>query len=338
VITVSHSRGEYPVTFEPLQTGFRNLPTDAFVVTDENVARHWGHLVPPELPVLTLPPGERTKSLIWLERISGWLSSEGASRKSTVVALGGGVIGDLVGFAAATYMRGVPYVQVPTTLLAQVDSSVGGKVAVDIPEGKNLVGAFHAPTSVIIDPSTLKTLSARQYRNGMAEVWKYAFIMDADMIDTLSASTGENLEPIIRRCVEHKAAIVKEDEFETKGLRAILNFGHTIGHAIEQATGYSQVLHGEAISIGMVLEAHLGERLGITPSGTGDFVRKCLEEQGLPTRFAGSLEPERLIEVMKKDKKASRGALAFSLLTQIGGCTLVQNVDQQEVLHALKML
>ncbi|MEZ0326872.1 MAG: 3-dehydroquinate synthase [Fimbriimonas sp.] len=334
MIEVTHSQGKYPIIFEPLQNALGSLPEDSFVVTDENVAQHYKTT---NQKTLTLPPGEQTKSLIWLERIAAWLANQGASRKSTVVALGGGVIGDLVGFAAATYMRGVPYIQIPTTLLAQVDSSVGGKVAVDIPEGKNLVGAFHAPIKVSIDPGTLTTLSKRQLRNGMAEVWKYAFIMDPELLAKLKTHP-DDLKPIIQTCIEHKAKIVREDEFETEGIRAILNYGHTIGHALEQATGYRKLLHGEAISIGMVIEAHLGEQLGITQRGTVDEVAQCLQAEGLPTSYKEPLPPEELIEVMKRDKKASRGNLTFSLLTQIGGCKLVENVPQNEVLHALKKL
>ncbi len=337
MIKVSHSQGEYPVLFEPFSEAVKGLPEDSFVVTDENVARLWGHVLPADLPLLVLPPGEQTKSLIWLERVSAWLANEGASRKSTVVALGGGVIGDLTGFVAATYMRGVPYIQLPTTLLAQVDSSVGGKVAVDIPDGKNLVGAFHPPVRVSIDAKTLETLSLRQFRNGMAEVWKYAFIMDSSLMAALQEQPSD-IQPILRTCIEHKARIVKEDEFETQGLRAILNYGHTVGHALEQATGYRKLLHGEAISIGMAVEAHLGERLGITPQRTAETVMRCLQRQGLPVTFTEPLEPERLLEVMKKDKKASRGRLAFSLLTQIGGCKLVENVPEQEVLESLNKL
>jgi 3-dehydroquinate synthase len=335
-VTVHHHSGSYDVDFLPLAQALQELPPDAFVITDQNVAEHYEALVPSELPRLVLPPGETTKSLIWLERIASWLAESGASRKSTLVALGGGVIGDLVGFAAATYMRGVGYVQVPTTLLAQVDSSVGGKVAVDIPQGKNLLGAFHAPLRVTIDPATLGTLSLRQRRNGMAEVWKTGFIMDPALVEDLAASRLAD-EEIIRTCVAHKAAIVGQDEFETKGLRATLNFGHTIGHAIEQLTGYRTLLHGEAISIGMVGEALLGEQLGVTQPGTAKVVRERLEQAGLPVRMP-ALEPDSLVKVMRKDKKATGHRLAFSLLTQIGGCKLVENVDDKEVVRALQRL
>jgi 3-dehydroquinate synthase len=325
LIEVKHSAGSYPIHFERIHM------EDGFVITDQNVQKI---LTPPN--ALVLPAGEQTKSLIWLERIAAWLSENGASRNSTLVALGGGVIGDLVGFAAATYMRGIRYVQIPTTLLAQVDSSVGGKVAVDIPQGKNLVGAFYPPERVTIDTSVLDHLSPRQLRNGMAEVWKYAFIMDAPLAEELRKGIAR--DEMVRRCVQHKADIVGEDEFETKGLRAILNFGHTIGHAIEQVTGYRSFLHGEAISIGMVAESLLGENLGITRKGTTDMVRESLSNQGLPIHWEGLKRSEPLVLAMKRDKKATDGRLAFSLLTQIGGCKLVENVDQQEVVRALEML
>ena len=327
LIEVSHSRGSYPVIFEPIA-----LDDSQFVVTDESVAR----ILALTGRVLALPPGEQTKSLIWLERVTAWLAETGASRKSTIVALGGGVIGDLVGFAAATYMRGVSYVQIPTTLLAQVDSSVGGKVAVDIPQGKNLVGAFYPPERVTIDVSVLDHLSHRQLKNGMAEVLKYGFIMDAPFLEDLA--NGIEREAMVRRCIQHKADIVAEDEFETKGLRAILNFGHTIGHAIEQMTNYRTFLHGEAISIGMVAESILGETLGVTEIGTTQIVSQFLANQGLPVSWEGLGQSDQLLTTMKRDKKASDGQLAFSLLTKIGGCKLVENVNQREVIRALEML
>src|SRR5205807_1069483 len=193
---------------------------------------------------------------------------------TTIIAFGGGVIGDLAGLVAALYMRGVPYVQIPTTLLAQVDSSIGGKVAVDLAAGKNLAGAFYPPKEVLIPLDALRTLDKRQFRNGMAEVWKYAFIADKDLLGTLKAKVPNcsnnvnNLKGIVQRCIEIKKGAVEADEFETSGARAVLNFGHTVGHAIESATGYSGIFHGEAISIGMVAESYLGEELGVTEAGT----------------------------------------------------------------------
>jgi 3-dehydroquinate synthase len=228
-------------------------------------------------------------------------------------------------------MRGVRYLQVPTTLLAQVDSSVGGKVAVDSPAGKNMLGAFYPPAEVLIDVSVLESLPLRQFRNGMAEVLKYGFIMDRDLLDL----SVDDLEAIVRRCVAHKVRIVEEDEFETKGLRSILNYGHTVGHAIEQVTGYSELLHGEAISIGMVIEARLGERLGITRKGTADQVERRLKQAGLPTSWPTRHAVEGLIATMKRDKKAVDGRMRFSLLTEIGRCKLVSDVPEPEVVDLL---
>jgi 3-dehydroquinate synthase len=251
-----------------------------------------------------------------------------------VIAFGGGVIGDLAGFAAASYMRGVPLIQVPTTLLSQVDSSVGGKVGIDLPEGKNLAGAFYPPAVVHICREVLDTLSERQMRNGMAEVWKYGFIMDPKLLPQLPPK-ADALQEVIRRCTELKAQIVEDDEYETRGSRAILNFGHTVGHAIEQVTGYGPVLHGEAISIGMVIESHLGERLGITKAGTTEQISTHLSDYGLPTKMAPALDIDQLVHAMRRDKKAEAGSLAFSLLTKIGECKLIKGVPEGEVRAAL---
>jgi 3-dehydroquinate synthase len=334
-IEVSHRQGRYTIAFDRLENTFQGL-SDAFFVTDTQVASHWRSLIPSSAKVLELPPGEQTKSLIWLERICSWLADEGATRSSVLVAFGGGVIGDLAGFAAAAYMRGIPYIQAPTTLLAQVDSSVGGKVAVDLPQGKNLIGAFNPPDRVAIDTQLISTLSLRQFRSGMAEVCKYGFILDRPLADELRSPLKQNRIPdIVFRCVELKKEAVEADEFETNGIRAKLNFGHTVGHALEQITGYGHFLHGEAIAVGMVAEAILGEDLEITPPGTSETVRSILETQGLPVRSDLLARSEELLAAMKRDKKAKRGALAFSLLTEIGGCKLVEGVGESQVLSAL---
>jgi 3-dehydroquinate synthase len=254
------------------------------------------------------------------------------------VAFGGGVVGDLAGFLAATYLRGVPFIQVPTTLLAQVDSSVGGKVGIDLPEGKNLVGAFYPPTSVQIPLECLHTLPERELRNGSAEVLKYGLIQDAALWHELEEPLGvgtPRLETVVRRCIELKAEVVAEDELETTGRRAILNFGHTIGHALEHRYEYGTLLHGEAISVGMVAEARLGELLGMTPAGTAVAIAKRFEAWGLPTTDPALQEPDSLIDAMRGDKKAQDGRLAFSLLEGIGACKLVEQVDEQVVRRAL---
>ncbi len=310
------------------------LPEDRVIITDGNVWSAWGSAFSGER-VLVLPPGEQSKSMRTYDEALRWVASSGASRRSAIVAFGGGVIGDLAGFVAASYLRGVPLVQLPTTLLAQVDSSVGGKVGIDLPEGKNLVGAFWPPTAVSICLETLRTLDHRQLNNGLAEVWKYGFIMDPGLLELLPPET-ERLESIVKRCIELKARIVQEDEFETLGLRAILNFGHTLGHAIEQITGYGPILHGEAIAIGMAFEARLGERLGITRTGVAESVRQGLVSQGLPTDSDCLERADDLVAAMRRDKKASASGLAFSLLPEIGECKLIRDVPENEVRACLK--
>jgi len=328
-MTVTHRLGAYDIEFvSPSDLGQR-LPGDAVVITDENIARLYPELIAPYASI-AVPAGESEKNLGRFTAVVEWLAARPTARNATLVALGGGVIGDLAGYVAASYMRGVRYIQVPTTLLAQVDSSVGGKVGVDLPQGKNLVGAFYPPDAVYISTALLKTLDDRQFANGMAEVWKYGFIMDADLVEQLKDGTLE-LDAIVERCVRHKKHVVENDEFERTGLRATLNFGHTIGHAIEQVTNYERYLHGEAISIGMVLEARLGERIGLAKAGTAQQVEACLAQAGLPVSSEIVKDADLLIDVMRRDKKASSGKLAFSLLTEIGRCKLIEDVPQREV-------
>lgn len=336
---IKHSRGSYEIKPYPLTALLQDLPSEAFVLTD-------AHVMPlvenglADLPTLVLEPGEGNKTLDVYARCLSWLAQNRASRKATLVALGGGVIGDLGGFVAATYMRGIRFIQIPTTLLAQVDSSVGGKVGVDMAEGKNLVGAFHAPAEVRLCLEILRNLPPRQFANGMAEVWKYGAIQDAALFDDLSANVltpqDPRLSTIVQRCIALKAEVVEADEFETTGLRAILNFGHTIGHAIESLTGYGPVLHGEAIAIGMLLEARLGARLGITPPDAEARLRTAFRATGLPIEHPITRDSESMIAAMRKDKKASRQGLAFSLLTRIGECKLVEGVDEREVRATLE--
>lgn len=328
---VRHSGGEYPVVPTTLREALDGLPTDAVILTDTNVAAVVP--LPGRVPALVLPAGEATKSLARFGEALGWLARVGASRRTTVVALGGGVVGDLAGFVAAAYMRGVPCLQIPTTLLAMVDSSVGGKVAVDLPEGKNLAGAFWPPCEVRLPFDALATLPSRQRTNGLAEVLKYGFIMDAPLLD---ADFKGDLHDVILRCVALKAQVVEEDEHETTGRRAILNFGHTVGHAVERLTGYGPVLHGEAISIGMAVEAELGERLGVSPSGTAWQVRETLLRNGLPTTHEALRRPDEMLAAMRGDKKSVGGNLAFSLLTGVGGCKLFPSVPEDDVRRALE--
>lgn len=306
------------------------LPQNAVLVTDENVAAAWPAFADTRKTIV-VPPGEGSKRIPTYERVLESLAEAGADRSTPVVAWGGGVVGDLAGFAAGTYMRGVPLIQVPTSLLAMVDSSVGGKVGIDLAAGKNLAGAFVAPKDVYVATEFLATLPEREFRAGMAEVIKYGFIMDAPLLGTL----GGDLEPLVSRCIALKVRVVDEDPYETLGRRAILNFGHTVGHAIEHATGYGPVLHGEAVAIGMVVESRLAHLLGLAREELSSEVERVLAQHGLPTRIPEGLTPEQLLAAMRRDKKAKAGRLGFSLVSEPGKCTLVPNVPEEAVLRAL---
>ena len=336
---IDHRNGSYQVLFEGLDSAVGTLPEDTRVITDSNVYAIYQDRLKRFPYVKVIEPGEQSKSIGALSEVLSWLASTRASRKTTICAFGGGVVGDLAGFVAAVYMRGVPLVQIPTSLLAQVDSSVGGKVGIDLPEGKNLAGAFYPPSRVSIAEDALSTLPPRQFANGMAEVWKYGFIMDSELVRLLSAhsfhSAQFGLGAIVKRCIDLKAQVVQADEFETLGIRAILNYGHTVGHAIEIVTGYGPVLHGEAISIGMVVEAKLGEMLGVTPVGTAEVVRESLTGQGLPTTHQSLSEVDSIVHAMYGDKKTVGGRIALSLLTGIGQCRLEEDVEESTIRNAI---
>ncbi|RPI13009.1 MAG: 3-dehydroquinate synthase [Lysobacterales bacterium] len=276
---------------------------------------------------VALPDGEQYKTLAHLERLFDALVAARMNRDACVVALGGGVVGDMAGFAAACYQRGVDFVQVPTTLLAQVDSSVGGKTGVNHPGGKNLIGAFHQPRAVISDIGTLSTLPARELRAGLAEVIKYGLIADASFlgwieahVEALLALDGSALEHAVRRSCELKAEIVAEDERE-HGRRALLNLGHTFGHAIETATGYGEWLHGEAVAAGMLMAADFSRRLGWLGATDVERVRRLLERTGLPTR-APAIGASRALELMAMDKKVQAGRVRLVLLPRLGEATV----------------
>jgi 3-dehydroquinate synthase len=293
------------------------------------------------LAVHAMPSGEAHKTLAEAGRGFAALAALGATRDATVVALGGGVVGDLGGFVAACWMRGVAYVQAPTTLLAMVDSSVGGKTAVDLPEGKNLVGAFHQPQAVIADIATLATLPERELRAGCAEIVKYGAIGDAGFVDWLEARAAALLarDPAalthaIERSVAHKAAIVARDERES-GERALLNFGHTFAHAFETATGYEQLRHGEAVAIGMVCAARLSSRLGMAPAADAARLAASLARFGLPTEPPAGLDPAALLGLMRLDKKARGSGLRFVLWRGVGRAELVDGVADADVLAVL---
>ena len=280
--------------------------------------------------------GERSKTLAQAGRLYRTLARARFERKSLLIALGGGVVGDLAGFVAATYLRGIGLVQVPTTLLAQVDAAIGGKTAVDIPEGKNLVGAFYHPLFVWIDPTLLKTLPARHWRNGLAEVIKYGAIRDARLfermerrIDHLVNGYSPEWVPIIARCAKIKSEIVKKDPLEKTGLRALLNFGHSVGHAVEAAAGYHEYLHGEAIAIGMFAAALLSEQLtGLDPA---DRIRlgTLLSRAGLPAGVRQPIARRRIMEFLARDKKVRDGTVRFVLLKGLGRAVSGQSVSPE---------
>jgi 3-dehydroquinate synthase len=287
------------------------------------------------VPVL-VPPGEGSKSWAQLEALIERLLELGVERDDVILAFGGGMVGDLAGFAASIVKRGCAYVQIPTSLLAQVDSSVGGKTAINSPLGKNLIGSFHQPAAVLIDPSTLDTLPERELRAGYAEVVKYGLIGDPGFFDWCEEFGGALLagDPAARlqaieTCVRAKAAIVHEDERETSGRRALLNFGHTFAHALEAETGYA-MLHGEAVALGMVLAFRLSAERRLCAAGEAERVAAHLEAAGLPTRPQG-MSAQRLVEHMARDKKASGGRVAFVLTRGIGEAFVDRSVELGEV-------
>ncbi len=293
-----------------------------------------------QVTTVVLPDGEQTKDWTSLARIFDRLLEEGFGRDAIVLALGGGVIGDLAGFAAATYQRGVPFLQVPTTLLAQVDSSVGGKTGINHPRGKNMIGAFHQPLAVISDIGALNTLPGRELRAGLAEVIKHGFALDAEFAVWLEANLERLLQRddvalmhAVRRSCELKATIVARDERES-GPRALLNFGHTFGHAIEAAQGYRVWLHGEAVAAGMAIAAALSVRLGLLQQGEARRLTAILKRAGLPVANP-RIAPERVLELMRSDKKTERGRLRFVLLSATGKAQVVTDVGDDQVIGAI---
>ncbi|PBS13275.1 3-dehydroquinate synthase [Lysobacteraceae bacterium NML93-0792] len=323
---------------------------DVMLVSDRNVAPLYADRVAaalqaarPEAQVHrhVLPAGEAAKTLAHFAEVTTALAEARMRRDATLFALGGGVIGDLAGFAAACWMRGIDCVQLPTTLLAMVDSSVGGKTAVDLPQGKNLVGAFHPPRAVIADTAALRTLPPRELRAGLAEVVKYGALGDADFLDWLDdhadallAMDDAALAEAIARSCAHKAAIVARDPFE-HGERALLNLGHTFGHAIETEQGYDGLNHGEAVAVGMVLAAQLSEVLGLAPAADTARLRALLQRLGLPVALPSGLDPDRLLAHMRLDKKAQADGLRFIVWDGIGRARVLAGVPEAAVLDVL---
>ena len=315
----------------------------AALVSDGAVARLYAKTVMASLEsadftvaTIEVPEGEGAKTLPIAEQCWNKLLAAGLDRTSTVLALGGGAVGDVAGFAAATYMRGINFVQLPTTVLAQVDASIGGKTAIDHPLGKNMIGAFHQPRLVVVDPAVARTLPEREFRSGLAEIVKHGIVLDAAYFVELERDaplllTRELavLERIIGGSCRLKASVVERDEREAE-LRHVLNYGHTIGHALEATTGYARFTHGEAVSLGIVAEARLARRLGIASDETVARQERLLEVLGLPVR-ATAVDVEPVVSAMARDKKAKDGRIPFVLAPTIGAFRLVYDVPAAEV-------
>ncbi|MBT5021032.1 3-dehydroquinate synthase [Planctomicrobium sp.] len=331
------------------KSGKHSSPS-AMIVTDNNVTQYAANVSDSlesagwRTSTFTMEPGERSKRLEVISQAWDQLVEFKADRRTVVIAVGGGVVGDAAGFMAATFARGIPFVQIPTTLLADVDSSVGGKVGINHPQAKNLIGAFHQPLGVIIDTDAFKTLPERDYKAGWAEVIKYGVILDSDFFEFLSqniTAIGNRDEAVLRtaiqRSCELKAQVVEEDEYERTGLRAVLNYGHTYCHAFEALTGYGELLHGEAVSIGIVYASRLAEKMGRIEKPLTDKQIELLAGVGLPLNLK---EPQRIsiddvIDRMKLDKKTVGGKLRFVLPTRIGHVELVEDVPEELVRETL---
>ena len=322
----------------------RSLPARRVVVSQARIWRLHGRLIAPLLdrrePIL-LPDGERHKTLATVSRVYDLLVRSGADRDTTMVAFGGGIVGDVAGFAAATYLRGVPIVQVPTTLLAQVDSAVGGKVGVNHAQGKNLIGAFHPPAVVVADPLLLATLPRREFRSGLYEVVKYGMIAGHDLFDriasALAAIFAREPAPLARLVAEPcriKADIVGRDEFQ-EGPRRVLNFGHTVGHALEAVTKYRRYLHGEAVALGMLVAAELSVARGIMPEADRERLARLIMQMG-PLPALADLSAAAALDAIRLDKKVASGRLHFVLPLVIGSVGVVGDVTDRELTKAMR--
>lgn len=318
------------------------------VITDQTVQRACARLLSGPLkglPVLALAGGEPAKSAANLAGVWEFLAEQKLDRSGVVIALGGGVIGDLAGFAAAGYQRGIDFWQIPTSLLAMVDSSVGGKTGINLIAGKNLAGAFHQPRAVYIQPSLLRSLPKREFAAGMAEVLKYGLLADGSLFRQLAAKPlgvhqTDRLASVVRRCCAIKAAIVEKDEFERspRGGRALLNLGHTFGHAIEKACGYGRLLHGEAVAIGLVAAARLSQELGLVKPAVVYAVTQALKAHGLPVRLQERITLRSLMDAMQRDKKVRAGKLRFVVLNRIGQADTRDSVESGLVEHVWRQV
>jgi len=320
--------------------------TKIFLVSTERILRVWGHQltdgfasVGRALVVLPMPDGEAAKRLATVEKLASRMVVAGADRRSVVLAFGGGVVGDVSGFLASIFMRGIPVVQLPTTLVAQVDSAIGGKTGVNLTEGKNLIGTFHQPVAVLSDPEVLTTLPEREFRSGLFEAMKYGVIRDASIFDLMESRReailrreGDLLERLIVDCVNVKADVVSADEREG-GERRILNFGHTIGHTLESATKYKHFLHGEAVGWGMIAAALVGREMGITDAATAERIIALVMSYG-PLPEVGT-DGKRVLRLLQSDKKTVGGVPHFILASAIGKVEVANNVSKEAVLKAV---
>jgi 3-dehydroquinate synthase len=331
-----------------------DLSGQCAIISDSNVAPLFAETVKKSLraagfrpTLIRIPAGEKSKTLKQVSAICDWMITAGLDRKSFVVGIGGGMIGDISGFVAAIYHRGIPHVQIPTTLLAMVDSSIGGKTGVDTRDGKNLIGAFHQSLQVIDDLDVLKTLPRRQFNQGFAEIIKHAIIADPKMFRTLKvahaaglrrASGTHALQSLIKRNIEIKSTIVAKDERDRTGQRAILNFGHTVGHAIERAGDYRKFLHGEAVSLGMVAACNISIKRAGLPPEQRDAIIDLLRRFGLPTQLPRTFPLKKIFDAIKFDKKFEGGKVRFVVTPRIGAAHVADNVTLKDIRGAVNAL
>jgi 3-dehydroquinate synthase len=322
-------------------------PTRCAVISDRNVAHRFGDQLEKssiaagyEPKLITVPPGEESKTLAQTGDICEQMLTNGLDRESFVIGLGGGMVGDLSGFVAAIFERGIPHVQIPTTLLAMVDSSIGGKTGVNARAGKNLIGAFHPPTLVIDDVDVLKTLPQRELNQGFAEIIKHAVIADAEMFRQLEDVDPDKVDfaPLVRRNIEIKSRIVEADEHERKSERALLNLGHTIGHAIERASDYRDILHGEAVSFGMAAACEVSMKKVGLPKKERDRIVDLLRKFGLPTQLPKDFPRDKIFDALEFDKKFSRGEVRFVVTPKIGSAKLSSDVTMVDLRSVIETL
>ncbi|QLE58140.1 3-dehydroquinate synthase [Nostoc sp. TCL26-01] len=358
VITINLPQQSYEIAIANLDQLGQSMASlklgkKVLLVSNPTIFKHFGEravnsLVSAGFQVASycLPAGERYKTLNSIQKLYDVALENRLERSSTMVALGGGVIGDMTGFAAATWLRGINVVQVPTTLLGMVDSAIGGKTGVNHPHGKNLIGAFHQPRWVLIDPECLKTLPVREFRAGMAEVIKYGVIWDAELFDQLEQSKHLNqlryvkpelINSILLRSCQAKADVVGKDEKEG-GLRAILNYGHTIGHAVESLTNYRLLKHGEAVGIGMVAAGQIAVNMGLWQQADAERQNALIQKAGLPTKLPDGLDIEAIVAALQLDKKVKDGTVRFVLPTQIGVVTVTDEVTSETIRQVLSQM